>query len=137
MEAEAALVAMLTAAVPVTAIMGNRIGQAGMPQGMARPNVVYQRLGTSRSYHNQGSDKAPKAMFQISCYADSTATARSLASAVRSTLDGFKGTVGTVGALKIDAIFLTDERDAPQPPATGSGQSVKGVQFDCSIHFQE
>ena len=134
MAVEAALVTLLTTDATVAALIGTRIAPVGQPQGVARPNVIYQRIGTKRDYHNEGSTGLPSARIQVGCYADTYKTARQLAGAVRAVLDGYRG---TVGGQEIAGVWLDDERDAPQPPADGKGAGVQGVQFDAVIAYRE
>lgn len=135
MSVEAAIVTLLTGdTAGVNALIAGRIAAAAMPQGLARPNVVYQRIGTRRRYSNDGPTGLARARLQVSCYADTPKAAKQLAAAVREVLDGYSG---TVGGCTIQALFLDDERDAPQPPATGRDLGVFGVQFDALIHYDE
>jgi len=138
MTAEAAIVVLMKQ-VPVHSHVNGRIAQAGVPQGIARPNIIYQRINTNRRYSNDGPTKLPKATIQIGCWANSYPEANSLAKVVREKLDGFKGTVeGTNGqTIKIDAIFLSEEQDAPVPESPGVDTAIRGILFDAAIHYHE
>lgn len=134
MDVEATIVAKLTTDPAVAALIEDRIAQAGMPQRLARPNIVYQRIGTRRDYSNDGSTRAPSATLQLTCWADDQAGARALSNAVRTALDGFRG---TVGESVIDAIFVSDENDAPVPQTPGKDQTIRGIVLDFKVHFRE
>lgn len=101
-----------------------RIGAAGVTGPLARPNVIFQGITTGRTYTNDGPAGLARPDMQLSCYADDYEGARALAAAVRVALNGFHGVADGV---TVQSILLDDEQDAPQPPATGQGQSIAGV----------
>lgn len=120
-----AILAKLAAAPAVTNIAGTRFELAGMVSpATARPLIVVQTIGTGRLYDNAGPSGVARSTVQLTCYANGYGTARQLANAVRTTLNGFRGTVGQT---KVLSILLDDERDAAQPPSGGSDRGVPGV----------
>ncbi|HEV7299210.1 MAG TPA: DUF3168 domain-containing protein [Tepidisphaeraceae bacterium] len=124
---------LLRAIPDVASIAGGRVMPAGS-RGLARPNVVYQRLSTRRDWTNDGPTRAPRTTVQVGCWADRLEVALAIAAAVRIALDGFNG---TVNGLVIDAIFLDDENTAPESKSAGQEEGIKGVLLDFNVHYQE
>lgn len=137
MELEAAIVSLLKADAVINDLVAGRIAATGLPDALARPNIVYQRIGTPRTWNNDGPDGIVRGTVQISCYADRYPQAKELAKAVRA-LNGFRGTVtGPSGSIVIHGIFLDDERDAPVPPPTGQSQGIAGIVLIFNVDYSE
>jgi hypothetical protein len=134
MELEAAFVQKLSAEPTITTIIGNRIAASVLPDRLARPNIVYQRIGTGRQYSNDGPAGIARASLQVSCYADDYSQARQLASAIRGVFNGFNGMIGT---LRIQSMLLDDERDAPTPPPPGQSAGVVGIVMMFLVAYSE
>jgi hypothetical protein len=108
---EAALVSLLVqgSSNPVRAIIGTRAYPLVLPQAPAYPAIRYQRISTVRGpYRGMATGRAgySRPRFQLDAYATTPAGAQALADAVRSVLDGFKGTASGV---EIGSIALEDE----------------------------
>src|SRR5688500_44365 len=98
---EAAIVSLLVqgSSNPVRAIIGTRAYPLVLPQAPTYPAVRYQRSDTVRGpYRGMATGRAgyAKPRFQVDCYAATPASAQALADAVRSVLDGYKGTASGV-----------------------------------------
>lgn len=70
----------------------------------------------------------------MSCWADTYAGAKQLAEKVRLALDDYSG---TAAGIIIDAVFMEDDSDMPQPPQAGAEKGIHGVRQDYRIHFRE
>ena len=134
MSVEAAIVARLAATPAVTAIVADRVAAVGLPDKLARPNLVYQTLGTARVYSNDGPAGLARATLQVSCYADDYKSAKQLAKAVRDALNGF---AGTSAGIVVQSCLLDDERDAPQPPSSGQTFGLSGVVQVFNVAYDE
>ncbi len=131
---EKAIVALLTEDTDVTALIGDRLEPVLTSQTLSRPNVVYQRITTSRLRSQDGPEGTGDIRLQLSCYADTYAGAKTLADKVRLALDGYRG---TAAGITVDGISLEDEGDMPQPPLAGGEQGIHGVRQDYRVHFKE
>ncbi len=72
--------------------------------------------------------------FTVSCWAESYGQAKSIAEAVRATLNCYSGTVGNV---KIYAIFLINETDLFEQPPDVLGLRRYNKQLSFRVWFQE
>lgn len=121
---EAAIRTLLNGDPDVARITGGRIDAAGRPAG-ALPNVVYQLIGSRRTYSNDGPTGLRHATVQVSSYARDYTPAKELAAAVGAVLDGYSGTVGEPpNVVLVHSAFVDDERDAPAPPAEGQTRAA-------------
>ena len=128
MSIEAAIVHLLKESIDVDGQIDGRIAPVILPERLARPNVVYQTLGTRRVYSNDGPTGLARATVQLTCYADAYDAAKDLAGAVRAVLEGYTGVTPAAFGKTIDiqSSFVDDERDAPQPPPPGRASGVVG-----------
>ena len=113
----------------VLAIVGARMHARKLPQTPTLPAIVYQRIDTRRLHDLTGPDGLPRPRMQLTCWADTPAGAYTLAAAVRSRLDGFKG---TWGALTIGSCLCVGELDLDDPE-TGHSAVIQ----DYMIQFVE
>jgi hypothetical protein len=116
--------AAATARAQVHALVAGRIGAAGAAPRLARPNIIFQNIGVGRTYTNDGPLSLARPNLQLSCYADDIEGAKTLSSAVRRALNGFRGTADGVF---IHFIMLDDDTDAPQPPPEGQERGIAGI----------
>jgi len=102
------LTTRLEADGPLAALISSRIYPAKIPVDATFPLIMYQTDGIDRTYAFSGALDAKEADIRYDCIGDRYSTARSVAAAVISSLDGY---TGTLGSLLIHAIFVDDERD--------------------------
>jgi len=102
------LVTILQASSAVTALAGQRIYPLRALQTAVKPFVLYQRISSVRQHSHDGPSGLARPRFQVRCVAGSYGQSRQLADAVRNTLDGYSGTVGSV---RIDGIIFQNEID--------------------------
>ncbi len=131
---EKGIVSLLLADADVAALVGTRIAPAITSQTLAKPNIVYQRIASSRVKSQDGPTGSAECLLQVSMYASTYKGAKTLADKVRIAIDGYKG---TAGGIVIDACFIEDEDDMPQPPDAGDESGVFGIRQDYRLHFQE
>jgi len=92
-DARPALRALLLSSPAVTAICGQRIFPAQLPQGERRPSVVMNRTAGVFNYQMQGSGLLQQNLYQLDSIAETPDQADALASAVYDVLTGFRGDV--------------------------------------------
>lgn len=82
MSAETTLYSTLSAAAPVTAIVGTNIYPDQAPQELDPPFIVYERAGTDPTMTIHGTIVATKVTVDLHCLADTRAIAEDLADKV-------------------------------------------------------
>lgn len=80
--------AHLRANAGLAAIVGTRVEWAKVPQGMAMPAVILHAISAPPLYDLDGRVGLVGELVQIDCWATTFLTARNLAAAVKSALDG-------------------------------------------------
>ena len=113
MAIEAALVALLAADAPYTALVDKRTYPLRLPDrpapGVAQfPAVVYQRISGDREYSQDGDSRLPHPRYQFSVWGPDYTATRAAANALRTAISGYRGTVGGVF---IQAIFIESEQE--------------------------
>lgn len=81
------------------------------PQGTVAPFLVFSRVGTVDQYAMAGTTGLREGMFQISCYASSFLSSRTIAKTVRQLLENFKGTLPDTDATVVKAVFTDKDFD--------------------------
>lgn len=84
---------LLLAASGVTGAVADRIKPRGDWQNLNRPYIVHFPVSTNPTYTHEARAQLTEWNYQVSCYADSYSTARSLSQAVVSALSGQHGGV--------------------------------------------
>lgn len=130
MSIEEALYAKLTSAANLTELVSNRVYPVKLPQNPTLPAITYQRVSTSRYHtHDTGFSGLARPRFQFDCYASSYLGAKNLLEALRATLEGFSGYVGTT---RIQGALSQNETDFYEDV---SGLYRRSIDF--MIHHQE
>ena len=129
MTPEAELYSMLTNDAAVFALIGLRVYPIIGPQNGLKPYAVYQRISTVDGYNHGGPDKSPSARIQITSWAETFSTARSVATAISNLLSGFGA---TTSGQSIQVIFKTMELDNYDPEAL-----LFGVVQDFTVQYSE
>lgn len=112
---EAAIIALMLAHAPLTALVGGRIKPVVRGQGQPLPAVVFNRITGARDMTMAGPSGTAESLVQIDCYGETYAATKAVANAVRGVLSGYRGTVGGVEVL---GVFLESERDSFDADAT-------------------
>lgn len=113
----------------ISAIVGQRVYLRRLPQSPTIPSIVYARVTTRRSHDLDGPDHLPRALVQITSWTSSMADSSSLSSLLRSRLDGFRGTMGSI---EVGSILCSGERDTEEPE---TGRT--GVILEFQVQFEE
>lgn len=105
---EKAIVSVLRNNGNVAGLVGTRIYPHEIPQSASVPAITYKQTSGERDHTMDGPSGFASPEYEITCWDDSYGTPRVLARYVRTALDGYKGTVGTV---VIHIGMLGDELD--------------------------
>lgn len=111
MRIEQALVQHLLTNAAVAAKVGNRVHLKQLPQRSTLPAIVIHKVSGPREHSHDGSSGLARPRFQFDMYAATAEAANDLAEKVRLALDGFRGTMGGVSGVRVDGVFLENERD--------------------------
>jgi hypothetical protein len=104
MSVDSDLKARLVADGTINGLISGRVYPDILPQGPTYPALTYFRVSGPRLYHLRGASGRSTPRYQIDCWAETRLGARVLAEAVRASLSGFHGFMGTtkVGYLRLD-----------------------------------
>lgn len=116
----------------VGAIAGDRGYPWPIPEGATYPAWAYQRVSGPREQNHDGASGMARARIQYTCTANTYGTAKGLANAIRSSLDGYKGVLGGVGGVTVEQCWIDNEYD-------GYNQSSerKTVRLDVMFYYIE
>ena len=143
----AALFSYLSTNAGITALVGSnpaRISPVKLPQGVARPAIVYRRMPAKGSQSPEdeghahdllGSAGYAAALFKIDCLADTYGAADQLAEAVRDALDGLNQV--TYAGVKVLSAIIDDELDDFDEPIDGGDSGVYVVSTLYRIVYDE
>lgn len=116
---EEALTLLLTADAGVRTLVRSqgvtRVNWVTAPQGVARPNIVLQRISGVRDTPMDGPSGLIETLVQVDCYGLTYASAKGVARAVEAVLSGYSG---TSDAEYFGGIFLVNERDGYEDEAS-------------------
>lgn len=87
----------------------SRVYPSRVPENPTYPTVTYQRFVTERIYSHGGPSGLAYPRFQIDSYADTYAVAKQSANAIRTLLDGYKGTMAS--GVYVSSCMSKNDRD--------------------------
>lgn len=112
-----------------------RVRMGRSEQSDTLPRIILHTI-TSRHEHHMGAATGfVQGTIQIDCLAQYPPDAEALAEAVRQSLDGYRGAVGST---YISTMHLTDERSQETPPREGEDASggISMVQHDYTVGWR-
>lgn len=127
---EEALTALVTGNTPVATLISTRFHPLVISQKDGLPAACYQVITTSREFDQGGPDGFASPRFQITITGESYTQAKSVATAIRQAINGYRGTIGTV---VIFGIFLENEYDGSNNLDTG----LSTVRQDYRVNWME
>lgn len=130
---EEALDSLVTGNAGVAALISTRFTPIDIPQKSALPAACYQVITTSREYDQGGADGFASPRIQITIVGRTYTEAKSVATAIRKAINGYRGTVGTTTTVKVFGIFLENEYDGSSNLETG----FMTVRQDYRINWRE
>lgn len=98
--------ALVTLLVPI--VGANRTYPLRIPQNPAYPALAYQRISTGRYASHSGNSHLAEPRFQLTIWAQSYSSLKTLATSIVTTLQGYRGTISDV---RIDRILVENESD--------------------------
>ena len=117
MSIETGLVAHLIADGPVNALVAGRVHPWKVPQAktLPGPTITYEMVGDTSHRALSGPLDRTRPRFRIHCWAATSIVAADLAAKVRTSLDGFKGTMDDVAVSSVKFETQVDNfDDAPE-----------------------
>lgn len=138
MRIEQGLFAYLSTATAITSLVSTRIYPLVVPQDTSLPAITYQQTANNTDHHSLTgtlrSDGCPRASIQLDVYATTYAACKEIADAVRTTLDGFRGMMGTVA---VRGCYKRGEVDYNELPADASSPGEYRISVDFEIDYNE
>lgn len=107
---EESIYAKLSTTSGVTALVSTRIYPDVIPQDIAMPAVAYQRITAVREMAHDGPSGLASVRVQFTIAAASYSSAKAIAAVIRTTLDGFSGTMGS-GGCTVEGAFVENDYD--------------------------
>jgi len=109
---EEGLTAHLKANAGLTALISTRVYPGFISQTSTLPCLTYQRISTPRiiTHDTSGASGTAHPRFQFDAWAETNTSAKAIIDAVRAALNGYKGTMGTVNLVTVQASLTDDER---------------------------
>ncbi len=127
MDFEGALRARLTAAAPVTALVGQKIYWVDRPQSTALPAITLQMIDDNRAQHMGGFHSLQRAVVQVDVWASSYASGKAIKEAVIAALVPEV----TANAVEFQRAFVT-ARDISERTET---QFIHRPSLDFTFHY--
>lgn len=119
----------------VTALVGSgtsaRIYPQVLPQSPTYPAVVYFVVSNPVVESHGGNSALAHPRFQIDCWSPDYIQAKTVAMEIRRALQGFKGLMGGVGGVEVDAINFED--GSAGRDVFDDELQLHGVQMDCIV----
>lgn len=109
MAVEQVLVKELLANAGVATLVGTRIHPQVAPQGTAQPYVTYEMASSNPQHDHSGAAGLWAVRLSYLCHAQTYAGAKAVAAAIRSALDGRRG---TIQGEAVKGILESEEADA-------------------------
>jgi hypothetical protein len=113
MQIETALITYLRAQSALMTLVGNRINFIRALQSWqgTNPYIVFQKIDRPGLHSQDGSDNVAYPRFQFSIFADTYGKIKPIALALKTALDGYKGTMGGTGGVVVQGAFYENETD--------------------------
>lgn len=130
-------VARLKADGTLSALVSTRVYAQIAPKSAGTPpgdHVVLSRISANPVDSHDGASGLVAEQLQISCMGTTMSKAQAIADAVKGSLDGVDGTIGSTTGVRYRR---TDERDIPDLDASNQQRQVYGVQVDFEVWHQE
>jgi hypothetical protein len=131
MTIEADLRGILTTSTSVAALSSDRVYHINLIQGVTYPAISYLRISTTRESCMGNDAVNVAARFQFDCWDDDATGANALGTAVRSALQRYGSSTGTV---EIETIFIEDQQEIPE---RDTDENVYRISIDAIVHYKE
>lgn len=113
---EQALMTYLLAQSGITDLLGTHddspcIFFARAPQDVEQPYIIVLKVAGPRLHSHDGGSGLANPQFQFSIFASSYGTAKEIAAAVQTALQGYSGTMGGESGVAVNGIYYLNEVD--------------------------
>lgn len=131
-----ALRAHLAANAAIAALVGSnpaRIYPVKLPQGVTGTSIVYNEISGIGDHHNEGASGLVSVRIQIGCWSQTADGAHGLFLAVKESLDGYRGLMGSGGSqVMVQGVFVSSWRDIDDTAA-----NLRGKVADFVLWYEE
>jgi len=134
MSVKGGLAAHLKADAAVSAIVGNRVYIAPVPQAKPLPFVVFRREGTDHIRSLAGPSGLRRSEFDLMCYSTDSAEVEQLGEAVRLALDGWSGVWSSI---RVTNVFVEEMDDAEIADQEGGEEVIFQVEIPIVVWHVE
>lgn len=110
----------------ISSLVSTRVHYAQLPQSSVYPHIWFRVTSDEIPRTMDGAGGIHEAYFDLECAGTTPASAQSVADAVVTRLDGYKGTVGSETAA---GIFLSGKSDEYIPYSNQSDEGVHVIAF--------
>lgn len=129
MSLESEILDVLALSSAVTILTGSRLRFEWPDQDTEIPAVVLTRVGGGRESALASANYFEDALLQLDCFADTYATVKALAAAVKAALHGY---TGSAGSFTIAGVYLRNETDLSEKDGDFERRRVS---LDFSVSF--
>lgn len=116
------LTTYLRASTAITSVVSTRIHHNVVPQDASRPYIWFRRTSENEELTMDGVGELVETDIDIECWTETSAASDSLANAVKTRLNGVRGTVGTAS---VGGMFVKSKDDDYEP---------RGAYADTGMH---
>lgn len=127
----------LAADSTVTALVSTRIYRGTAPQSASLPYVVMHEISKPHAHDLSGASGMAEPRLQIDAIAADPDTCESITEAIRDTIDGFRGTLGTSNTTDVRRCWLVNELDDDFSPQDGGDTPIYRRIMDFSVAHTE
>ncbi|MBZ9650001.1 DUF3168 domain-containing protein [Sphingobium sp. 3R8] len=132
MDVDVAMLARFTASSPLQALIAGRAYWGERPQNVQGDCLTMQQIDNGRLYTHDGASDLNIAPFQINCWGSNYQAARALSRLVIAAIEP----PATVGNVRFDQSFLTNDIPAPVEDLPGGGKVHRRI-LEFSIYWKE
>jgi hypothetical protein len=122
----------ILASTAVSSLVGTRCHYNQLPQASAYPHVWFRIASDTEERTLDGTGGLHEAAADLECVGSSESSAQNVADAVKSRLDGYKGSMGN---MTCQAAFLRDKDDDYIPYSNQSDDGAHVVAFTLSLWY--
>ena len=112
---EQGLMTYLLAQTGITSYVGEQIYYVKADQDATAPYIVVTKVSGVREHSHDGGSHLAHPRFQISVFALKYGTAKTIATAIQTALQGYTGLMGGVSGVTVQAVFYENETDTYEP----------------------
>jgi len=122
----------IVATTPVTKYISNRCHYNHTPEASARPNVWFRIASDTEERTVDGVGGLHEATADVECVGVTESSAQDVADAIKTRLDGYRGTMGNATC---QAAFLRDKDDDYLPYSNLSDEGAHVVSFTLNLWY--